>query len=106
MRQGSVQPLSVTTGLYGRPELGTKGAMVSGLDWYTGSGSAAIATRLTLAAATAPPAMPANRKKSLLEFMLVSLTGSVACTSFGSGCATDPVKETNMNTRRDFFRFA
>ena len=69
-------------------DVGTSGAMVSALVWYTGSGSAAIATRLTLAAATAPPAMPANRKKSLLEFMLGSLRGSVACTGFGSGCAT------------------
>src|SRR3989344_983902 len=86
MRQGSVQPLSVTTGLEGRPELGTRGAMVSALVWNTGSGRAAIATLLTLAAATAPPAMPANRKKSLLEFMMVSLRGSVACTSLGSGC--------------------
>src|SRR3989344_5267423 len=86
MRQGSVQPLSVTTGLEGRPELGTRCAMVSALVWNTGSGIAAIATLLTLAAATAPPAMPANRKKSLLEFMMVSLRGSVACTSLGSGC--------------------
>src|SRR3989344_1614942 len=60
--------------------------MVSALVWNTGSGRAAIATLLTLAAATAPPAMPANRKKSLLEFMMVSLRGSVACTSLGSGC--------------------
>jgi hypothetical protein len=34
---------------------------------------AAMATRLTLAAATAPPAMPANLKNSLLEFTSDSL---------------------------------
>jgi len=31
IRQGKVQPLSVTTGLYERPVLGTSGGMVSGL---------------------------------------------------------------------------
>jgi hypothetical protein len=38
-----------------------------------GSGNAAMATRLTDAAATAPPASPANLKKSLLDVMLVFL---------------------------------
>src|SRR3989344_4217232 len=95
MRQGSVQPLSVTTGLEGRPELGTRGAMVSALVWNTGSGRAAIATLLTLAAATAPPAMPANRKKSLLEFMMVF---------FGDGFSQrDPLVAVGA---RDFIRRA
>jgi hypothetical protein len=67
IRHGKVQPLSVTTGLYGRPELGTSGALVSADVCITGSGNAAMATLLTEAAATAPPAMPANLKKSLLD---------------------------------------
>jgi hypothetical protein len=49
--------------------LGTSGAMVFGLVWITGSGNAAMATRLTELAATAPPAMPAYLKKSLLDVM-------------------------------------
>jgi hypothetical protein len=47
--------------------------MVFGLVWKTGSGSAAIATRLTVADATAPPAIPARPavlKKLLLEFIV------------------------------------
>ena len=59
MRQGSVQPLSVTTGLYGRPVLGTSGGIVSALVCMTGSGSAAIATLLTEAAAAAAVMAPA-----------------------------------------------
>jgi hypothetical protein len=35
--------------LYERPVSGTNGGIVSGLVWMTGSGSAAIATLLTLA---------------------------------------------------------
>src|SRR3989344_4624586 len=61
--------------------------MVSALVWNTGSGRAAIAPLLTLAAAPAPPALPANRKKTLLEFMMASLRGSGACglQAVGSG---------------------
>ena len=58
MRQGAVQPLSVTTGLYGRPVVGCSGGAVSALVWMTGSGSAARAARLTEAAATAGHALP------------------------------------------------
>jgi hypothetical protein len=46
--------------------------MVLGLVCITGSGRAAIATRLTALAATAPPAIPAYLKKSLLEVIVVS----------------------------------
>jgi len=53
MRHGKVQPLRVTTGLYGRPLEGSSGGMVSGLSWETISGSAAIATLLTEATAVA-----------------------------------------------------
>ncbi len=49
--------------------LGTKGGIVSGFVWMTGSGRAAMATRLTAAAAIAPPVIPAVLKKSRLEFM-------------------------------------
>jgi hypothetical protein len=47
--------------------------MVSGVPCSTGSGKAAIATRLTLAAAIAAPAMPAVLKNSRLEFIVASL---------------------------------
>ena len=47
--------------------LGANGGMVLGLLCVTNSGRAAMATRLTDAAATTPPAMPAALKKCLLE---------------------------------------
>jgi len=51
------------------PLSGTSGGMVSGRVWITGSGSAAIATRLTALTATAPPVTPAYLKKSRLDVM-------------------------------------
>ncbi len=62
--------------------LGTNGFMVSGESWKIGSGSPAKLSLLTLAAATAPPARPANLKKLRLEFMLFSPNGLMACSRF------------------------
>jgi len=79
MRQGKVQPLSVTTGLYGRPFGGASGGMVLGVVWSTGSGKAAIATLLTLAAAMAPVMAPAPLKKLrlfVMSFRLVEVVFS------------------------------
>jgi hypothetical protein len=55
--------------LYGRPFGGASGGWVSGFCMIAGSGSAAIATRLTAVAATAAPATPAPLKKSRRETM-------------------------------------
>ncbi len=57
MRQGQLQPLSVTTGWYGRPVSGISGGAVLAWVMLTGSGTAAKATRLTLAA-IAPKVAP------------------------------------------------
>src|SRR5881396_2545782 len=89
MRQGRVQPLSVTTALYGRPVLGTSGGIVSGLVWITGSGSAAIATLLTLVAAMAAPA-PALPSRKLRRFAVMrlfrrSMAGRAGITLRGAG---------------------
>src|SRR3989338_1970788 len=55
--------------------------MVCAEVWMTGSGSPAMATRLTALAATAPPAMPANLKNSLLDVI------ACTCCSVGFGAA-------------------
>ena len=57
--------------------MGTKGGCVLGEACSTGSGSAAIATRLTEAAATAPTAVAAAPLKKLRRFM-VFLSDEVA----------------------------
>jgi hypothetical protein len=49
--------------------LGTSGGMVSGLNWMTGSGSAAIATVLTDAAVAAAVTAPAPPMKLRRETM-------------------------------------
>ena len=72
MRHGSVQPFSVTTGLYGRPVDGTSGGIVSGLVWITGSGSAAIATLLTEAAAAAAVIAAPRPKNFVVKACAVS----------------------------------
>ena len=56
MRQGSVQPFKVTTGLYGRPLGGARGGWVDALSIAGASGSDAAPARLTSPAprATAP----------------------------------------------------
>src|SRR4051812_31326388 len=65
MRQGSVQPLSVTTGLYGRPLGGINGAIVAGDDCVAASGSEAAPARVTAVAPTmAAPARKVRRDVS------------------------------------------
>src|SRR5512145_899697 len=60
MRNGRVQPLRVTTGLYGRPALGASGGAVAGPGATAASGTAPIAARLTPAALSSTPA-PARK---------------------------------------------
>src|SRR5688572_22506859 len=73
MRQGQVQPLSVTTGLYGRPVEGTSGGMVSGLSWITGSGIAASAALLTAVADAAIAEPPMKLRLERVAAMSMSL---------------------------------
>jgi hypothetical protein len=58
MRQGSDQPLSVTTGLYGRPFGGTSGGAISGVSRLGASGSDAAPARDTIAAPNSAAAEP------------------------------------------------
>src|SRR5512134_559675 len=69
IRHGSVQPLSVTTGLYGRPFGGASGGWVAGLVCTGASGSEAACTRLTAAAPST--AAPAPARKSLLVLIVI-----------------------------------
>src|SRR5512134_2461343 len=76
IRNGSVQPFSVTTGLYGRPApvtpAGRYGGCVSGPVWITGSGSEAIATLLTEAAPATAVIALAPRMNSRREVIASS----------------------------------
>src|SRR5688500_4263832 len=65
MRHGSVQPLIVTTGWYGRPAEGSSGGCVAAVVCIGASGTAPIAALLTAAAVTSPAA----RRKLRLEFI-------------------------------------
>src|SRR3989338_1166897 len=69
MRQGKVQPLRVTTGLYGRPVVGTSGGAVSTDVWMTGSGKPASAERATARPATEAAAPAKNWRLELLFVM-------------------------------------
>jgi hypothetical protein len=71
MRQGKVQPLSVTTGLYGRPELGGSGGCVLGDDCTAASGTEAAPALLTAAAPST--AALAVLRKLLRGFMVIGL---------------------------------
>jgi hypothetical protein len=70
MRQGSDQPFSVTTGLYGRPVLGKSGGAISAVSRMGASGSDAAPARETSAAPKKPAADVL--KNCLLELMSVS----------------------------------
>src|SRR5512134_1633268 len=74
MRQGSVHPLRVTTGRYGRPLEGDNGGIVSGFCCETASGNAASAARPTDAAVTAPAITPAPWKNFRRGFTWDSLS--------------------------------
>src|SRR5688500_8481094 len=74
MRQGSDHPFKVTTGLYGRPVLGTSGGAISAVSRIGASGSEAAPALETMAAPNSPAAEA--RMNCLLLVMSVSPAGS------------------------------
>ena len=68
MRQGNVHPLSVATGLYGRPSLGTSGGCIVAVFMVGASGTAAWATRLTAPA----PSAAAEAPRKFLRFVMLA----------------------------------
>src|SRR5262245_5607975 len=79
MRHGSDHPLSVTTGLNGRPLGGGPGGSVAADDCDIASGSEAAPTRLTAAAPR--KAAPARKKSLRFDMLVLSVAGGL----FGSG---------------------
>jgi len=68
MRHGSVQPFSVTTGLYGRPFGGASGGCVAALPCVGASGSDAAPTRVTAAPVIAAPAVRMKPRRFIATF--------------------------------------
>src|SRR5450830_1766240 len=95
IRHGSVQPFSVTTGLYGRPFDGTNGACVAADDCIGASGSEAAPALVTM---PAPIRVAAPVKKDLRSVMVVLLY------SFADGRPLRPpdwlARSSNLSARR------
>src|SRR6187431_2723541 len=71
MRQGSDQPLSVTTGWYDRPFGGGGGSCMAADDSVAASGSKAAPARLTVAAPSmVAPAALKNALRLVIAFLL------------------------------------
>jgi len=75
MRQGSVQPLSVTTGWYAGPLDGMSGGCIAGDVVVTASGMAAAWTRPLTAAALARMAEPPIRlRREIMVVVLIDIS--------------------------------